>query len=378
MFRFFFLLLILLILPDLFIWWNFTREQSIWRTVLVVLPTVIALACMILLMCHVRASLLMQWAFILIICVSVPKAVFMVTWFVGRGIIWHNEAALPMLRTVSLTLAVLMAALQVYGTGWGWKHLQVQRNHLRVRQLPSAFNGYKIVQISDLHLGTYAGDTSLMQALVDSVNRENPDLIVFTGDLVNMASAEAVPFVQTLKKLRATDGVYSVLGNHDYCMYQPGLTPAQLKAEVQRIVRIQRAMGWNVLLDAHHPIVRGADTLYVAGVENIGKRPFTSQGNLSKAIEGIPKNACTILLSHDPWHWRHGVIGQNVALTLSGHTHGLQMQIGRFSPAAWFMPEWGGLYREKNQQLFVSIGVGGGVPYRLGAWPKIELLTLHN
>lgn len=123
----------------------------------------------------------------------------MVTWLVGRGIIWHNEAALPMLRTVSLTLAVLMAALQVYGTGWGWKHLQVQRNHLRVRQLPSAFNGYKIVQISDLHLGTYAGDTSLMQALVDSVNRENPDLIVFTGDLVNMASAEAVPLCRHLK-----------------------------------------------------------------------------------------------------------------------------------------------------------------------------------
>lgn len=379
MFRFFFLLLLMLVIPDLFIWWNFTREQvGVWRTLLVILPTLITAACMVLLVCHVRAALLMQWAFILLICITVPKLVFMLSWLIGRGLTWGHDGALPTVRLVSIALAVAMAGLQIYGTAYGWKRLQINRATLKIDGLPQAFRGYRVVQISDIHLGTYAGDTSLIKAMVDSINREKPDLIVFTGDMVNMASAEAMPFISTLRQLHARDGVLSVLGNHDYCMYQPGLTPAELKAEVERVVRIERAMHWQVLLNAHQAITRGDDTLYIAGVENIGKRPFPSVGDLAKATEGIPTNGCTILLSHDPWHWRNGVVGKtHIPLTLSGHTHGLQMQIGHYSPAAWFMHEWGGLYKEGKQQLYVSTGIGGGVPYRLGAWPKIEVFTLE-
>ena len=161
--------------------------------------------------------------------------------------------------------------------------------------------------------------------------------------------------------------------------YQPGLSPTGQRAELQTLLRAQQLMGWQVLNNAHQAIVRQGDTLYVAGVENVGKPPFPTRGNLSKALRGIPPQACTLLLSHDPWHWRHGVVGNRPqpVLTLSGHTHALQMQIGSFSPARWLMPEWGGLYSEGTQQLYVSTGIGGSVPYRLGAWPQIELFTLH-
>lgn len=180
-----------------------------------------ALGCMLLLICQVRAATLMQLAFILLICVAVPKLVFVLADIIGRGICWHHPNMLPNVHKVATALAVGMAALQVYGTAWGWRKLQVENTTLHIAGLPAAFKGYRIVQISDIHLGTYSGDTSLMQSMVDSINQLTPDLIVFTGDMVNTASSETLPYIKILGKLHAPDGVMSVLGNHDYCMYHP-------------------------------------------------------------------------------------------------------------------------------------------------------------
>lgn len=380
MFRFSLFLILLIVLPDLFIWWHFTRlHPGVWRTLLLLAPTLLSLACLGLLLCHVRVPQLMQAAFVLLICISIPKLVFVLTALTGKAL----GLALPAVEAptvrIGIWLAVLTAAVQIYGSAWGWQRLQVKRQQLYLQGLPPAFDGYRVVQLSDLHLGTYGGDTAFMTRLVDSVNSLRPDLIVFTGDMVNTSAAEAVPYVQVLRRLRATDGVLSVLGNHDYMTYQPGLSPAGQRAELQTLLRAQQLMGWQVLNNAHQAIVRQGDTLYVAGVENVGKPPFPTRGNLDKALRGIPPQACTLLLSHDPWHWRNGVVGNRpqLVLTLSGHTHALQMQIGSFSPARWLMPEWGGLYSEGAQQLYVSTGIGGSVPYRLGAWPQIEFFTLH-
>lgn len=380
MFRFSLFLILLIVLPDLFIWWHFTRlHPGVWRTLLLLAPTLLSLACLGLLLCHVRVPQLMQVAFVLLICISIPKLVFVLTALTGKALGLALPAAETPTVRIGMWLAVLTAAIQIYGSVWGWQRLQVKRQHLYLQGLPTAFNGYRVVQLSDLHLGTYGGDTAFMARLVDSVNSLRPDLIVFTGDMVNTSAAEAVPYVQVLRRLQATDGVLSVLGNHDYMTYQPGLSPTGQRAELQTLLRAQQLMGWQVLNNAHQAIVRQGDTLYVAGVENVGKPPFPTRGNLSKALRGIPPQACTLLLSHDPWHWRHGVVGNRPqpVLTLSGHTHALQMQIGSFSPARWLMPEWGGLYSEGTQQLYVSTGIGGSVPYRLGAWPQIELFTLH-
>lgn len=380
MFRFSLFLILLIVLPDLFIWWHFTRlHPGVWRTLLLLAPTLLSLACLGLLLCHVRVPQLMQAAFVLLICISIPKLVFVLTALTGKALGLALPATEAPTVRIGIWLAVLTAAVQIYGSAWGWQRLQVKRQQLYLQGLPPAFDGYRVVQLSDLHLGTYGGDTAFMTRLVDSVNSLRPDLIVFTGDMVNTSAAEAVPYVQVLRRLRATDGVLSVLGNHDYMTYQPGLSPAGQRAELQTLLRAQQLMGWQVLNNAHQAIVRQGDTLYVAGVENVGKPPFPTRGNLDKALRGIPLQACTLLLSHDPWHWRNGVVDNKMqpVLTLSGHTHALQMQIGSFSPARWLMPEWGGLYREGEQQLYVSTGIGGSVPYRLGAWPQIELFTLH-
>lgn len=374
------LIILLLVLPDLFIWWCYTRQQpGALRTVLLLLPTVITLLLTVAMVSKHSTAWLMQIVFILVICVAVPKLVFALVAGTGKLFALNSHNVPPLATRLGLIFAVLTAGIQIFGCSFGWKQLKTDRHRLAIPELPAAFEGYRLIQLTDLHLGTYAGDTTFISTLVDSVNRLNPDMIVFTGDLINTQSNEAIPFVRTLGRLKAKDGVYAVLGNHDYCTYHPGFTPHRQAEETRQLVKMEQLMGWRVLMNEHIAIRRGEDSLYIAGVENIGKPPFPSIGKLDVALQGIPENGTTILLSHDPWHWRHGVVNKTkIALTLSGHTHALQMQIGRFSPAAWFMPEWGGLYKEGEQQLYVSTGIGGSAPYRLGAWPKIEVFTLSR
>ena len=376
--RFIFYLLLLLLLPDFVIWFNHTRQsEGVWRTVSLVAPTVLAIVCMIMILCQVRVMWLMQFTFLLLICVAVPKLVFVTVAGLGKLVAWNQPAVQGIFCRAGIVLAIAAALVQMYGAAFGWRRLQVDKPDIKVAGVPANFKGYRVVQVSDLHVGTYGTDMRYVQRLVDSVNLCQPDLIVFTGDLINTDPEEIIPFVRTLSKLRATDGVLSVLGNHDYCIYSNTKPAAERAMAVKRVVELQKRMGWRVLLNENERIARGGDTLYVAGVENIGKPPFPAVGNLQKAVQGAPDDACIILLSHDPWHWKHGVVGdKRIALTLSGHTHALQMQVGRFSPAQWIIPEWGGLYRQGNQQLYVSTGVGGSVPYRLGAWPKVELIVL--
>lgn len=377
MFKFFFLLVIFLILPDSLIWWNYTRlYPSVWRTLLVLIPTMCTLLCMLLLVCQVRVAWLMQATFLLIICVAVPKLVFILVSLLGKLVAAYQPAVQQNFVRVGIICASVMLAIQLFGAVFGWRHLQVVRRHAKLERIPEAFRNYRVVQISDLHVGTYGKDASFLERLVDSVNAEHPDLIVFTGDLVNTSSDELRPFIRVLSRLRAKDGVYSVLGNHDYCKYHPGLTIGEQKRELSRIIKAQRMMGWKLLMDEHAVIRRGNDSLYVIGVQNIGSKYFYKYGNLQKAMKGIPDEACSILLTHDPWHWRSEVVFRtNIPFTLAGHTHAWQMQNGSFSPAQWLMPEWGGLYHLGDQQLYVSTGIGGSVPYRLGAWPTIEVFT---
>ena len=380
MFRFTLLLVLLVVLPDLFIWWHFTRMQpGVWRTLLLLTPTAVALLCMLLLVCQVHVPGLLQLGFLLMVCVSVPKLVFVLAAGTGKiPTLWGWNTDGMAVRT-GIVLAVIAACMQIYGATLGWRKLQVNHLTLPLQGLPPAFDGYKVVQISDLHLGSYHHHTSFVERLVDSVNAQQPDLIVFTGDLVNTEAREVQPFVPVLKRLHARDGVLSVLGNHDYMTYQPGLSAKQQHEQLDELVAAQQRMGWQVLRNEHRAVVRQTDTLFVAGVENIGKPPFPSRGNLARSLQGIPPSACIVLLSHDPWHWRNGVLGHSpIALTLSGHTHAMQVQFYRFSPARWLMTEWGGLYSEGNQQLYVSTGIGGSVPYRLGAWPQVEVLTLQT
>ena len=169
-----------------------------------------------------------------------------------------------------------------------------------------------------------------------------------------------------LSQLKAKDGKLSIMGNHDYM-------------DTQNVVRVEKEMGWNLLTDSHLEMHKGQHTIYIIGVEHTGKPPFESRGNLKQALAGVPNDAFKILLTHDPSHWRMEVLDTtNIQLSLSGHTHGGQLKIGWFSPAGLICREFAGIYTQQGRMLYVSMGVGGRIPFRLGAWPEINLLTLRN
>lgn len=251
--------------------------------------------------------------------------------------------------------------------------------------LPQAFDGYRIVQISDLHTGTYGRDTTFLSKLVKEVNALSPDLIVFSGDIVNRQSNELKPFLETLRGLHAPDGVVAVLGNHDYGDYREWKSEAEKTADVDSLVAMQRTMGWNVLMNEHVVLKRGQrDSIAVVGVENVGDPPFKTYGALDKAYNRPSDGVVKVLVSHNPAHWVNDIADNdtmNIALTLAGHTHAMQIEVLGMSPAVFRYKTWGGLYKDKSgkRNLYVNIGAGTvGLPMRLGATPEITVLTLRK
>ena len=281
-----------------------------------------------------------------------------------------------------------IAALSVFIVLW-WGALvtrydiEVKPVSVAVSGLPDTFDGYTIAQISDLHVGSYGTDTTYVSRLVDSINALQPDIIVFTGDIVNRTTAELHPFVAPLSRLQAPDGVLSILGNHDYGDYYEWDSP-QAKTDNMRLMhQLPQQMRWHLLDNETIMLHRGTDSLAVIGVQNVGDPPFPIYGSLSKAYPAISDAAVKVLLSHNPVHWTDSIANRpevDVALTLSGHTHAMQIACGRFSPAALRYKTWGGLYTDSlGRALYVNIGIGEvAFPARVGATPEITLITLHK
>lgn len=286
------------------------------------------------------------------------------------------------IRRTAFGLAAFSFLVILYGITWGRSNYKVERQEVCIKELPDSFNGYRIVQLTDLHLGSYGKHYKGIRKMVDEVNALNPDIIVFTGDMVNSFSAEITPWADELKKLKAKYGKYASTGNHDYGTYVKWPTREEQDANLRHFFENMEYMGFKMLNNSHIPLVIGRDTIYLAGVENWGLPPFPSLGNLPKALEGTEGHT-VILLSHDPSHWRHEVIRYPVALMLAGHTHAMQIgvQIGHFrwSPAKYLYPEYNGLYRSGKHQLYVSRGVGYlGFAGRIGQRPEITLIQLTN
>lgn len=372
--------ILLLLLPDLYIWFAFVRETApaCWSTAYW-LPTALAFAAAGAWVAGCHQEWLIKLFFGLLLCIAVPKLLFTVISLAGRGIGSFVPYASTVGNITGIVVGAATCAAFVYGFTHGWKRLEVKEVALASSRLPAAFDGYRIVQLSDLHLGTFGSDTGFVRELVGRVNALQPDMIVFTGDLVNNSPGELDPFLEILPQLKAPDGVFSILGNHDYCTYRHYDTADGAARSLAELKRLQRSFGWNLLLNGNRMIRRGPDSIVLIGVENDGRPPFPSRGDLTEATEGIPDDAFKILLSHDPSHWRREVLpATDIDLTLSGHTHAMQLMIGGFSPARWSYPEWGGLYRHGEQTLYVSLGAGGTVPFRFGAWPEINVITLHK
>lgn len=277
-----------------------------------------------------------------------------------------------------IVAACLCAGGILYGATVGKTNLETKHVAIQSSDIPPAFDGYKIVQISDLHIGSWMDKKQFVEKIVRTANQQQADLIVFTGDLVNQRSVELDGFQTILSQLNAADGVYSILGNHDYGTYYSWESPKEEADNLAELKQREAGMGWMLLNNTHVYIKHGNDSIALIGVENWGKPPFDGNGDLKKAMEGMDNNGFKILLSHNPTHWDAEVIPRtDINLTLSGHTHAMQFAIGSFSPCAWFYEEWRGLHEKEGQYLYVNVGLGFvGIPFRLGANPEITVFTL--
>lgn len=299
----------------------------------------------------------------------------------GAGTTEVDPGRIRFLSQLGLALAAIPFAGVLYGLTRGWRNFNVARVAIKAPKLPAAFDGLRIVQISDMHLGSFPTDTDVVQRGIDLINAEQPDLILFTGDLVNNFAEEAGPWLETLRGLQAKLGKYSILGNHDYGDYSTWPGPQEKAANLERLKAHHHAMGFRLLLDEHVPVEKDGDRFTLIGVENWGTR-FQQYGNLAKAVAGTDPDRFRLLMSHDPTHWDAQVRATGIDLMLAGHTHGAQFGItinGRtYSPAQWIYEEWAGLYEKEGLQLYVNRGFGFlGFPGRVGMPPEITVLTLR-
>lgn len=267
----------------------------------------------------------------------------------------------------------------LYGFTHGWKRLEVNQVTYSSPDLPPYFDGYKILHFSDFHLGTFPKGSDFVDKVVECANNEDVEMMMFTGDLVNNSADEVLPYLDTLTELHAPDGIYSVWGNHDYCEYGNNHSIGALRKNRRKLFEYQKQLGWTQLMNEHVTLSHGLASIEIIGVENAGNPPFSNRANLKKAMKGIvDKKAFKILLTHDPHHWRKEALKAGIHLTLSGHTHAGQILIGKLTPARLAFKEWGGIYRQGTQMLYVSAGIGGSFPFRLGAWPEMTVITLKR
>ena len=371
LFELFLFFIVLMALPDWYIYRHYIRHwKNKWMRLSYWIPSVSLLIAMGYIFGGFapESSLSALGVFLVVfLCINVPKALF--------------SLLMPLVKktAIGLGIALLTMAYLIFGATEGKQYFQVKETTIESKDVPQAFDGYRIVQLSDMHVGSWNGNTQAMEKAVSIINDLQPDLIVFTGDLVNNLASELDNFIPVFSKLKAKDGVYSVLGNHDYSTYIHWENPEDQKEELVRLKQKQAEMGWTMLNNRHIKLYNQNDSIALIGVENSGRPPFPDYAKLSEAMQGT-EGMFQILLSHDPTHWRREVLPQtDIELMLAGHTHAMQTKIFGFTPAQFIYEENDGLYQEGEQMLYVNIGLGHLLyPMRLGAWPEITLLTLRK
>ncbi|MCS6790838.1 MAG: metallophosphoesterase [Bacteroidia bacterium] len=307
------------------------------------------------------------------------------------GVAWPRpkiEKFSPERRATLQVIGGVLMSAPIAALGYafwiGRYRFRTQAVEVSIPDLPPTWDGVKILQISDLHSGSFPRP-EVLHPVWEKITQLSPDLIVLTGDWVNTYAAELEPFVADLRQLSAPLGKWGTLGNHDYGDYILGATPELKQKERAYLKTLIAHTGFRLLEDDAVVLEQGGEKIALIGVGNWSRWRLTHRyGDLAKAWQGVPPSTCSILLSHDPTHWESQVQGRYpIALTLSGHTHGLQFgvewQSWQFSPAQWLYTYWAGLYEVQGQKLYVNRGLGYiGVPARLGIWPEITLLTLRS
>ena len=345
-----------------------------------------------------------MWLLYSFLTLYIPKFVYLICSLAGKicGLIYRRFRRFnnSRKRNYGVYVGMFLGVVSFVSLWWGVlftrNHIEINRITVSSEKLPASFSGYKIVQLSDIHVGTWGENTGFVEKLVEKVNSLKPDLIVFTGDIVNRRTEELQPFKNILSKLKAKDGVYSVLGNHDYGDYIDWKNEEDHKKNNELLAEWEKEMGWHLLNNESVFLKKGKDSIVLIGVENWGEPPFPAYGKLKSAYPSgngggsLKDNKYKILLTHNPEHWNREVKKiSNIDLSLSGHTHAMQMMFSvgnwKWSPSVFKYPNWGGLYKDKSSSgnpmyLYVNIGSGEvGMPSRLGsAYPEITEIILQK
>ena len=306
------------------------------------------------------------------ICLLLPLLLVCIGWAVRRRGRWWS--------VLCIIVGCAGASLYIYGRYFGSLQFEVRRVEFASADLPAAFDGYRIVQFSDAHLGSFAGNRqSYIRRVVDSINAQHPDVVVFTGDLQNFCFEEVEPHRQQLSRIEAADGVYSVLGNHDYADYLLTDDPAEVGRQLDGSADVHRQLGWTLLRNSWRRVQRDGASVIIAGMENDGESRFPKLGDHEKALCGIGRDAFVVMLEHDPTSWQRRILPHtHVQLTLSGHTHGGQFSLFGWSPAQLRYKQSCGMYYAGDRAIYVSKGLGGAIPWRVGMPGEIVVITLKT
>ena len=380
-------LILTIVLSDLYIDIHYFRKRyqiAWWKRLLWWLPTIV----MVVYTCAMASirnfapdnlTWLNTYLFLLGMFVG-PKAIFALTSFIGTTV---HKYIICTNRNWGHYIGILLGCFAfgtfVYGLTSGVSNIRVKHIDLYFKDLPKSFDGYRIVHVSDLHLGTFNGWRSkILKAEMDSIEKQKPNLICFTGDLQNIRPEEVEKMSHVIRQ--PMKGTISVLGNHDYTEYIKGNAKEKAAQEARLIVAEEKVLGWTLLRNQNTRITSPTkESIYICGTENDGKPPFPNYSDYRKATSGIAPNAFVIMLQHDPSAWERSILPKTTAqLTLSGHTHGGQMQLFGWRPTSLRQKEDYGLYEQNRRYLYVTAGLGGLVPFRLNMPNEITVVTLHT
>lgn len=336
------------------------------------------------LMHNFRAVWWIMWLNFFFLIIYIPKILHIISYYINYLFNKKFNKNIPYINVLRITISSFIVIFMLVSAFITPNKFELTKHVVYVNNLPTGFDNYKIVQISDLHLGSWNNSSKRLNTAIKIINRENADIIVFTGDMVNNYAAETMGWDSCFLQMKAKNAKFAVLGNHDYGDYSDWENINERNKNKQDINQAIRNFGFHLLLNEHCYLRKGNDNLLLVGVENWGKNEKLRYSDLNKALANTNPNELKILLSHDPNHWEEEVLGRkDIFLTLSGHTHAAQagIKIGNklFSPAYFIFKYWAGLYNINNQYLYVNRGIGYiGLPMIMGVKPEITVITLKK
>ena len=326
-----------------------------------------------------------SWIFVILALIYTPKIIYIIFYYLNRLFNRVFGKRTRILRVVGFGLGAFFVAVLSYGVVVTRDNFYLKQQVIEVNGLPDSFEGYRIAVFADFHLGNWNRKFRVMEPIVSLINSTNADIIIFAGDLINNFNQETEGWEPYFRQLKSKNGMYAVLGNHDYGDYTNWDTEEEKIINLEKTKQNIRNLGFNLLLNEHTELIKGSDTITLVGVENFGSGHFDDYSDLKKALQGTLPERKKMLITHDPNHWNAEVadIRRDIFLSISGHTHAGQIGYSRgrihLSPASLIYPEWDGLYARKNQFLYVNRGIGYvGIPIRIGVPPEITLIILKK